>query len=119
MQVKWHPDNFPGADPAAVEAREFAGMVARIANEAANKAKRVRNKEIFAKRRAEAFQNLEDNMPSFLGGFMGGGKKTGDDEIAALRAAIDFAKEASVTQVHIDEAEEALRKMEKRAAKKK
>ena len=67
LQIKWHPDNFPGDDPEAVEARQFADMVARIANEAAMKAKRVRNKDIAKKRRSEAWSVLDAAMPSLFG----------------------------------------------------
>ena len=104
LQVKWHPDNFPGDDPATVEAREFAGMVVRIANEAAMKAKRVRNKQNRTKRRSEAYDALQAAMPSVF--------RMGKADAPTLRAAIEVAKEAGVSQVHIVEAETALRKME-------
>ena len=53
LQIKWHPDNFPGDDAASVEAREFAGVVARLANEAATKAKEEASRaESQARRRA-------------------------------------------------------------------
>jgi len=107
LQVKWHPDNFPGDDPAAVEAREFAGMVARIANEAANRAKIQRNKETRVKRRSEAYANLEAAMPSIFGSMMGSSASP-----ERLRDAIESAKEAGVSEEEIDKAEKALQKME-------
>ena len=107
LQIRWHPDNFPGDDPAAAEAREFANVVARIANEAANKAKKVRNKEARAQKRGQALEALRAAMPSLLGGWMGSSTSA-----AALRAAIERAKEAGVSRVDIRDAEEALARMD-------
>ena len=107
IQVRWHPDNFPGDDPAAIEAREFANVVARIANDAASQAKKKRAKAIRAKKRNDAYEGLQAAMPSFLGGLMGG-----PTNAKALRTAIEVAKEAGISLVDIRDAEEALRKLE-------
>ena len=112
LQIKWHPDNFPGDDAISIETREFASVVARIANEAATKAKRVRNKELRKKRRMEAYDALLAAMPSPLAGLMGRPKTSA----AALRAAIDSALESGFRddELPIVDAEKALRKLESR-----
>ena len=117
LQVKWHPDNFPGDDAAAVESREFANVVARIANEAAMVAKEVGNKQMRAERRMQAYDALQGAMPSVLGGLMG--KRSSGTSAAALRAAIDAAKAAGFAddEQPIVEAEKALRKLEAKDTK--
>ena len=69
-------------------------------------------KEIRKKKRSEAYDNLQVAMPSMLGSFMGDSSNS-----AQLRAAIEFATEAGVSQVHIDDARVALRKMEQKEAR--
>lgn len=106
LQVRWHPDNFPGDDPAATEAREFANVVARIANEAASKAKKDRNRQSRKKKQDEAYEALQAAMPTLLGGLVG------SNNTPALRAAIELAKKEGVSRVAIRDAENALSKME-------
>ena len=112
LQIKWHPDNFPGDDAAAIESREFANAVARIANEAANQAKRVRNKEIRAERQAEAFRALEAAMPSLIVGLIGG--KGAPTNSLELREALELARQTGISDFHplVLDAVEALRKAE-------
>ena len=111
LQVKWHPDNFPGEDKAAYEAREFAGVIARIANEAATQAKNNKNRDIRAKKKREAYEAMQAAMPARFSL----GKKGGSNGAEALREAIAAAKEAGVSLVAIRDAENALSKMEARS----
>ena len=100
LQVRWHPDKWPADD---AKAREFAEELSRIANEAAMVAKKQAVAARAKQRRMEAF----DELARYLNGPASAG------QVVPLRAAIDAAREAGVSESEISRAEERLRRLER------